>query len=49
MPDHYGGAKGVEDMLVVRMQQQSIINVACMCLVVPENPMTALISRSFCI
>ena len=49
VPDDYGGAEGVEDVFVVGVQQQSIIDVAWVVAVVPEKPITALMSRSFSI
>ena len=47
--DNNGCAEGIDDVLVVGVEQQSIVDVACMGHDVPEKPITALISRCYCI
>ena len=49
MPNDYSRAEGVDDVLVVRVEQQSVVDVACITHELPEKPMTAVMSRSFCI
>lgn len=46
VPDHHCGAEGVDDVLVVGVQQESVVDVAWMGGCVPEKPMTALICKS---
>lgn len=43
------GTQRIDDMFVIGVQQKAIVYVALFRNGVPENPITALIYRSFCI
>ena len=49
MPHHHGGAERVQDVFVVGVQQKSVVDIAYLTNIVPEKPMTALMSISFSI
>lgn len=49
VPNDHCRSEGVDDVLVVGVQQQPVVYVACITQVLPEKPITALMSKSFCI
>jgi hypothetical protein len=49
VPNDHGWSQGVDDMLIVGMQQQTVIDVPLVKTSIPEKPITALIYTYFCI